>query len=430
MVALSRTAQAILQEEERHGEVITNRIRFVFGALALGPTLLIVIQAGVPGGIAVNLSAFVFYFGITLAHTLVLSRGGPRARGFFRYLVVMGDVMVITVIIAFWTTYKSPDAPAFALKNPTLYFFTLVIIAPILQYRMKLVAVSLGLVLCAYGGMIIWTWSSGFMETDNWRDYVMGEGVVVSDVLFNRPVVFLGLALATVFSIRQSLRMIARIGEAEAQRTVLSRYFSPSVVEEITRHPEEAQSARRQKVTVLFLDIRGFTDFCENVDEATVVAWLTDFRGEMTRAVFEHGGTLDKFIGDAVMAIFGAPRADPVPGGDSLNAVRAAKSMLSRLSEVNSRWESRGLRPVCIGIGLHTGTVLAGNIGEPLQMEYTVIGDPVNTASRIEGLCKVLDRELLVSGEVYDEVRGAFTGEELPPMAVKGKKEPLRLYAL
>jgi adenylate cyclase len=161
-----------------------------------------------------------------------------------------------------------------------------------------------------------------------------------------------------------------------------------------------------------------------------LVEWLTDFRAEMTQAVFDHGGTLDKFIGDAVMATFGTPHPSPVAGEDSVAAVHAAQSMFKRLEELNARWEPQGLLPIRIGVGLHTGEVVAGNIGEHLQIEYTVIGDPVNTASRIEGLCKTLGKELLVSGCVYDEVKHLFPGEEMPPTEVKGKKEPLRIFAL
>ncbi|MEM1156985.1 MAG: adenylate/guanylate cyclase domain-containing protein [Verrucomicrobiota bacterium] len=428
---LSDTARKILREEESRGEVLTNRVRYFFGLLALGPTLAIVIQANVLTGILVNLSAFALYFGTTIAHSAVLSRSASRGRDFFRYLVVVMDVMVIAVIIAFWTSYKSADAPAFALKNPTLYFLALVLVAPILQYRLRLVGFALVLVLMMYAGMVVWTWVVGFESTNHWRDYVMGEGVVVSDVLFGRPVVFIGLALAAAFSIRQSLHMISRIGEAEAKRTLLARYFSPSVVEDITENPEEVRQARRQKVTVLFMDIRGFTKLCENLkDEEMLLDWLTDFREEMVRAVFDQGGTLDKFIGDAVMATFGTPHPDPDPQADAIRAVTAAKQMFVRLEALNKVWELKGLAPAVIGVGLHTGEVVAGNIGNQLQIEYTVIGDPVNTASRIEGLCKRLGEPLLVSGEVYEEVKHVFKGREMPPTEVKGKKEPLRIFAL
>ncbi len=428
---LSDTARAILHQEELSGEKLTNFVRYLFGFLALGPTIGIVIQAGVVMGIVVNLTAFALYFGITIAHSYVLTHCGEGARGVFRYLVILMDVMVITVIIVFWTIYKSADAPAFALKNPTLYFFALVIIAPVLQYRMRLVAFALALVLLAYGGMLIWTWGVGFAATNQWRDYVMGEGVVISDVLFGRPVVFIGLALAVAFSIRQSMHMISRIGEAEAKRTVLARYFSPSVVEDITHNPEEVRKARRQKVTVLFMDIRGFTKLCENLkDEEMLLDWLTDFREEMVRAVFDQGGTLDKFIGDAVMATFGTPHPDPEPGADAIRAVKAAKQMFVRLQALNKVWELKGLAPAAIGIGLHTGEVVAGNIGNQLQIEYTVIGDPVNTASRIEGLCKTLGEPLLVSEAVYAEVQHLFPGREMPPTEVKGKKAALRVFAL
>jgi len=196
------------------------------------------------------------------------------------------------------------------------------------------------------------------------------------------------------------------------------------VVDDITENPEEVRRARRQKVTVLFMDIRGFTKLCENLkDEEMLLDWLTDFREEMVRAVFDQGGTLDKFIGDAVMATFGTPHPDPDPKADAIRAVKAAKQMFVRLEALNKVWELKGLAPAAIGVGLHTGEVVAGNIGNQLQIEYTVIGDPVNTASRIEGLCKTLGEPLLVSGDVYDEVKHLFEGREMPPTEVSEREE-------
>jgi adenylate cyclase len=158
---------------------------------------------------------------------------------------------------------------------------------------------------------------------------------------------------------------------------------------------------------------------------AEVVAFLNSYLDAMVEVVVAEGGTVDKFIGDAVMATFGVPVAR---GDDALRAVRAAVGMLTRLEQWNVERAARGQARLEIGIGLHTGEVLAGNIGSTRKMEYTVIGDTVNTASRIEGLNKAFHTHLLISAETYAQVRAAVTARPLEPVEVKGKREKLLVY--
>ena len=153
--------------------------------------------------------------------------------------------------------------------------------------------------------------------------------------------------------------------------------------------------------------------------------FLNEFRKRMTNVIFANGGTLDKYIGDAIMATFGTPT---VTEFDTQNAVNAGKQMLASLKEWNIERKKEGKPEIRIGIGLHCGEVFTGNIGFEDRMEYTVIGDAVNTASRIESLCKQFQAEFLISDEVYQKVKDSIRIEKLSPVEVKGKEKALQIY--
>ncbi|HNJ04949.1 MAG TPA: adenylate/guanylate cyclase domain-containing protein, partial [Leptospiraceae bacterium] len=184
----------------------------------------------------------------------------------------------------------------------------------------------------------------------------------------------------------------------------------------------------RQRVTILFMDIRNFTKMSEGMDSADLAAFLTDFRDRMIAAIFEHGGTIDKFVGDAIMATFGTPRPSPVAGLDARNAVQAGLAMKRALADLNRDRERKGLPLIGIGIGIHTGEVFCGTIGSEGRVEYTVIGDAVNTASRIESMCKFLKVDFLISEAVFEDQQGAVRTVKMPLVRVMGKEFPVATY--
>lgn len=219
-------------------------------------------------------------------------------------------------------------------------------------------------------------------------------------------------------------RMVAGLREAAFVRDTFGRYVSAQVRDEILRGGV-ALGGELRTVTVLFADVRGFTALSERMAPQAVVAMLNDYLERMVNVVVAHGGTVDKFIGDAVMATFGVPLAKP---DDAVRAVRAAVEMQRELAAWN---RERGLaEPLRIGIGLHTGEVVAGNIGSAKKMEYTVIGDAVNTASRIEQLTKKLGAEILVSDVTAALLGDGFALRDLGTAEVAGKRLPLRVFAV
>ncbi len=220
-----------------------------------------------------------------------------------------------------------------------------------------------------------------------------------------------------------------RHAEAQRIKDVLSRYVSRPVAEAVLQEQDAVPlgTGRRQRVTVMFTDIRGFTSMSERLAPEEVVAFLNTYFSRMVGAVFTFDGMLDKYIGDGMMAVFGAPIAHE---DHALRAVKAAFRMRKELEALNLELKARGKPPLAIGIGLHTGECVIGNIGTEQRLDYTAIGDTVNTASRIEGLTKEHKVDILVSADTFREVQAMVLSHSLPGVTLRGRSTPLDLYAL
>jgi adenylate cyclase len=233
-------------------------------------------------------------------------------------------------------------------------------------------------------------------------------------------VAFAGIAAVAI----ENSQFAERIRREGIVRSNFERYFAPQLAARIAGSPEALKlGGDKRPVAVLFSDIRGFTALSETMNPDAMASLLTEYFTEMVECVFRHGGTLDKFIGDAVMAQWGAPIGSP---DDADQAMAAALDMMKELEKLNVRWKAQGRPTLEIGIGLNYGEAFAGNIGSERRLEFTVIGDTVNTASRLCGAAAAA--EVLLS----DDMRKALTSppplDECPPMELKNKSQPVKVY--
>ncbi|MEO0488203.1 MAG: adenylate/guanylate cyclase domain-containing protein [Cyanobacteria bacterium P01_A01_bin.123] len=228
--------------------------------------------------------------------------------------------------------------------------------------------------------------------------------------------------------VRGGLLVLEDISQEKRMKTTLYRYMTPGVAERVMQLGEDAlMVGERKEVTVLFSDIRGYTTLTENLEASEVVSLLNDYFETMVEAVFDKEGTLDKFIGDALMAVFGAPL--PLQN-HAWAAVQSALDMRHRLSRFNEERMSEAQPEIRIGIGISSGEVVSGNIGSQRKMEYTVIGDGVNLSSRLEGITKKYGCDIVLSEHTYELCKDQIWVRELDRIRVKGKTQPVRIYDL
>lgn len=255
--------------------------------------------------------------------------------------------------------------------------------------------------------------------------------------------VWLGALLYGSFDLQQALTLLfplsmllsiglyinsagRRMMEEANTKQMLERYLAPQLVEDLHKSRRSLDpGGRRQRVTMLFADIRGFSRIAESMSPERVVDLLNDYLSTMTEVIFRNEGTIDKFIGDAIMTTFGTPVSRP---DDALRALKTALEMKEALNRFNARHKLA--TPVEIGIGLHTGDVIAGNIGSSRRLDYTVIGDNVNLCSRIEGLTKHYGCAILASAQVLE---ACVSGKEpvvreIDTVIVKGRTQPVVVF--
>ena len=220
--------------------------------------------------------------------------------------------------------------------------------------------------------------------------------------------------------------------EKKMMKATLGRYLNPALVAEVLKSGSDTLGGVRQKVTVLFSDIRSFTSISERMDASDLVAMLNEYFTWEIPPIFDNNGVLDKFIGDAIMAVFGVPFMSQDDGAtDARHSCRAALQMVRQLSKFNHTRMQRGeTETFQIGLGLNTGKVISGNIGSEKRMEYTVIGDHVNLASRLEGITKTYGVQIVISEYTHSEVHEFFDTRELDSVAVKGQAKGIRIYEL
>lgn len=350
----------------------------------------------------------------------VLARSRYR-RPWHKFAFLTLDVVYLTYIfVQPYPFTTEPFPPAMVLRWGNFAYFFVAMGTVVLMFSPAL--------MLWFGANVMVFWSAGvtsvllrggsfYLESPEGPAPTVAEQIAVSlqpdfvhiDMFVTQLVVVGVTSMIVALALWRARRLVHREAEAQRARTNLARYFSPNLVQELSSTDEALTEGRSQPAAVLFADIVGFTRLSEALTPEATMALLRDFHGRMAEAVFAHGGTLDKFIGDEVMATFGTP----TPGArDAANALACARAMHEAVARWNGERRQSAAPEIKVGIGLHYGPVVLGDIGGERRFEFAVIGDTVNVASRLERLTRELDVGVLAADALVRRVR-----EELGPAA-------------
>ena len=267
-----------------------------------------------------------------------------------------------------------------------------------------------------------------YFESD-WNT-IISDGWAINSWILRENITFMIFFLIIVLGIFLSNRnLVKSMVKAERANAVLGRYFSPEIKDEIEQSDSDLanQKPKDLDVAILFTDIVGFTKLSEKMDPKDVLALLSEYQSIMIEAIFENKGTVDKFIGDAVMANFGTPKSH---GNDAQNAFDCALAMNKKLKEWNASRLEKGLSQIEHRIGIHYGPCVVGNTGSDQRTEFAVIGDPVNVASRICDACKQFDTNFIISENVADRIGVQDNWKNIKNFEIRGRKEKLNLVKI
>jgi len=422
---------ALLRERERQGLMLLVALQVGFTLLAVAADLALYFSEPTVYRVLVRNLAAAQAIGVASGLALLWLLDRRSAITFVGYCCVLGAlVTTVALPLALYLSNGPGGIPsAFLTKFPVVAVGLTMLAFLALAFQPRyIVAATAGLIAIHLAFFAI-------AAMDPASDFAVGGlapyyGIAVSGNRFGFEFGLLltaGVILTVVA--RRAQQAVRDAVTMERRNSQLSRYFSPNVVAGIAGAGEDflRPGGREQEIVVVFCDIVGFTALSNRTDAGTTLAMLSDYQGRMVREIFRFGGTLDKFIGDGIMATFGTPE----PAADAADrAVAAALAMQEALGAMNRSRAAAGLAPIRQRIGIHAGPAIVGNVGTPERLEYTVIGDTVNLASRIEGACKMLGHSLLVSAAVKQRLRQAFDLQALPAVTLDGQAEAILLFAV
>jgi class 3 adenylate cyclase len=417
----TRTVDRLVVDEARRNERQINTVRAVLMGVIVVMTLMFRWTHGPQVTPNTLFELGIAAMGAVTAAVIHFALREEKPPAWISYFSVTMDDIVIAALLVGHKVFFHPDiAGMLGTLNDRIFLFVFVVnVAAGLRFDARLVkyaallgsAVTLGLFL----------WDTLFLGLPLDPFYGAISLIAVATTGF--------IALLVTRKTRRLIREATTLElERERVKNVFARYVSREVAETLLAADlMPLATGQRRDVTILFCDIRGFTAMTEDMAPEEVVAFLNAYFSVMVDAIFSHGGTIDKYLGDGIMAIFGAP----VPQKDhAAQAVAAAMEMRRALDRFNQARAAVGRPPVKIGIGLHAGECVVGTIGAEHRLEFTAVGDVVNVASRIEGLTKEVGADILVSGDVLQRLPVGIAAEPLPQRPIRGKARPVEIYRL
>ncbi len=419
-------SEQLLFERERQGVLTLTIVRGLFVLIA--STMVWIIGASLFEKVATTAIVALMLAAIGVSLVLLGRRRAVERVGLAGCVI---DVAVLGTLPVIWYLAVGGDEvpPAYMLKTQitavTLVFVALNAMA--MRPLYPLVVATGGI--CVHIALLVYALQEPrTIVASDFVDSALGPALSVDLVLVSILITAItGAAMGYLTLIAR--RTVAQGVQLEVANAQFGRYFSPGVVSRISSEADTliGVGGRTQDVAVMFCDIRDFTSITEKLPPSEVVEFLSQYHARMVEVIFGLGGTIDKFIGDAIMVTFGTP--DP-SAHDAERSVRAGIAMNAALAELNAERGRRGLVQIRHGIGIHFGPVIAGNIGTEDRLEYTVIGDTVNVASRIQDACKSLGEALLISDAVKSRLPPDIRVRALQEQQVKGRQAPVQIYAV
>jgi len=422
--------QLILQRQEMRGERLVNYVRGVFSAFSLA-MMFVQSDAQTPEALHV----FRLVLGCWLAYSVIvwaILRKSDKYLRWLKYLSITVDISAICLGTVgtlqnhsgVYEIYRGPITWLVLAAFNVMAGLRYSVFAGLYSSFMGLLYTAAILAYVRLGVDVPWVDKAVYL----------GPGLnideAVMSILFSSTNGIFGAVIAwnsRKLILQAASDSLAR-GRLEQDRDRLAKYFSKDVVDLVLNNPESlALGGQRMAATVLFADIRNFTQLSTMMQPEEVVELLNRYFSTMVDIIFKNGGTLDKFLGDGLMALFGVPY--PIARPEE-SAVRTALEMLDALQAMNRELEAKGMLRLDIGVGINCGPVVAGNIGSAQRHEYTVIGDTVNLAARLEALNKETRTQILVSATVHQHIEGIFRTRQLGPLRIRGKPEPVEVFAV
>jgi adenylate cyclase len=429
---------AAFAREERRGLMVAAAARSASVAIILGWLTFSNPERGLALAWVLGTAAFFLVTG--LAQLWLYFRG--RALQLAAYFFILVDSLALAAVLLLPNPYVTPAVPlALPLRYAGFMYFFLLLMQAAFSFRPSLL---LWTGLCGVGA-----WTAGFLWIVTRPATVTdppggGSRATLLTTYFdpnyasilkyeNEIIVFLLVSAGLALLVRRSRTLVAERAEAERARGNLSRYFSPKVVDTLAARDEPLGRVRRQAVGVLFADLVGFTTMAEEMTPEEVMGLLRDFHGRMEEEVFRHGGCLEKFIGDALLATFGVPDTGR---RDATDALACARGMQGALAAWNREREAAGRRPLRMGLGLHYGPVVAGDIGSRRSMAFATVGDTTNVTSRLQTLTRELGVSIVASGALVAAVEREGADLRLlqgltsrGASVLRGRDTPIELWA-